>query len=95
MALAQSARSETFGSVDTCADVLLIKALDHARINLTRKPEPGRCLPGPLPERLPSRGVVGHGTDTPANALPAGEVGNATSCVERRISRHDRLPPLN
>lgn len=77
------------------ADVLLIQALDHARVHLAGEAQPGGGFPGPLPGRLPSRGVVRHGTRAPAAALPPGEVGNVVTLVERHSSRHDKSPPLN
>jgi hypothetical protein len=70
------------------ADVVLIQALDHVGIHLAGETEPGGCLPGPLPGRLPSRGVVGHRADAPATALSAGEVGNVVPRVECRRSCH-------
>jgi hypothetical protein len=52
------------------ADVLLVQALDHARIHLAGEAQPGGCLPCPPARRLPGRGVAGHGADAPALLCP-------------------------
>jgi len=41
-------------------DVLLIQALDHARIHLAGEAEPGGCFPGPLPRRHERRRRAQH-----------------------------------
>ena len=41
-------------------DALLVQPADHGRVDLAGQPERRGALPGPLPWRLPGRGVVGH-----------------------------------
>ena len=75
------------------ADVVLVQAADHARVDLPGQPERRGALPGPLSRRFSGRGVVGHGAGAAAAVLPGGEVGDVVACVQRHKSGHDPLPP--
>ena len=74
------------------SDVVLVQAADHVRVDPAAEPERGNTLPGPLPGRLPRRGVVGHGAGAAAAVLAGGEVGNVVARVEGDVSRHGAQP---
>ena len=77
------------------ADVVLVQAADHGRVDLPAQPERRGAFPGPLAGRFPGRGVVGHGPGAAAAALPGGEIGDVVARVQRHICGHDPSPPAS
>ena len=75
------------------ADVVLVQAADHGRVDLPVQAERRGALPGPLTGRFPGRGVVRHGPGAATAALPGGEVGDVVARVQRHIRGHDPSPP--
>ena len=75
------------------ADVVLVQAVDHVRVDLAAQPECRGALPGPLAGRFPGRGVVGHGPGAAAAALARGEVGDVVACVQRTLVDTIRYRP--
>jgi hypothetical protein len=72
--------------------VLLVQALDDARIHRTAQAERRGALSGPLPRRFPGRGVVRHRSGAAATVLAAGEVGHVVARVHSDVSRHSSRP---
>ena len=75
------------------ADVVLVQAADHVRVDLPGQPERRGAFSGPFSRRFSGCGVVGHGSGAAAAVLPGGEVGDVVACVQRHKSGHVSLPP--
>jgi hypothetical protein len=76
------------------ADVVLVQATDHGRVDPPVQAKRRGALPGPLTGRFPGRGVVRHGPGAATAALSGGEVGDVMARVQRHIRGHDPSPPM-